>query len=388
MKQKKEDETPPSGPLRLADIARLAGVSTMTVSRALRGGTDCNKSTRQKIEQIAKSLGYKTNPLVSIYQAHVRKARAPAYQATLAWFNDWPDKGHFETTLWDMGLWLGASRRASQLGYTLEEYWTGTSSPLTPDQVAQCANRCARILNSRGIPGMILSNLFNEDFGWWEWPGLAISSIGEHMPSPTSPHRASSEISNELYHTIFTDWFANMRLACDKLRQLGYRRIGLMLSTWHNEHSQRRYSGAFLDQHSFWPACERLPIFCADRIGDTMPEGLPSWLRNNRPDAIICSENKAPGWLKACGYSVPGDIGLAHLTLAPDVKDWTGIDPDLEAIGAASVDVLVNQLHHNERGRPRQPSCTSFRGVWRAGITTLRTPSGASTQPGSLLSSK
>ena len=40
------------------DIAYLAGVSQPTVSRALRGSKSVSLATRQKIEAIARQLGY------------------------------------------------------------------------------------------------------------------------------------------------------------------------------------------------------------------------------------------------------------------------------------------------------------------------------------------
>jgi LacI family gluconate utilization system Gnt-I transcriptional repressor len=43
------------------DLAKLAGVSTMTVSRALRGHPDIQRKTRQRIERLAAEHGYRVN---------------------------------------------------------------------------------------------------------------------------------------------------------------------------------------------------------------------------------------------------------------------------------------------------------------------------------------
>ncbi len=51
------------GPIRLEDVARRAGVSPITVSRALREGTVVAKTTRERVLAAAEALGYTPNLL-------------------------------------------------------------------------------------------------------------------------------------------------------------------------------------------------------------------------------------------------------------------------------------------------------------------------------------
>jgi len=62
-KPSRKPATEPAGRLQMADIARLAGVSTSTVSRALKGSKLVNDETRQRIEQIASQFNYTVNQL-------------------------------------------------------------------------------------------------------------------------------------------------------------------------------------------------------------------------------------------------------------------------------------------------------------------------------------
>ena len=58
-------------------IAENAGVSAMTVSRALRGELNVDPATADRIRAVAESLGYRRNLLVSTVMSTVRGSRHP-----------------------------------------------------------------------------------------------------------------------------------------------------------------------------------------------------------------------------------------------------------------------------------------------------------------------
>jgi DNA-binding LacI/PurR family transcriptional regulator len=252
----------------------------------------------------------------------------------------------------------------------LEEYWTGGGGELSPERVFDEAARCERVLRARGVPGLILPTLFNDEFTQWSWAEIAIACIGEHLFTQNGKRRPESRAAIERFHLIQTDYFDNMRLACESLRTAGYRRIGFMVSDWHDEHAHRRYTGAFLAEQRQWPTRDRLPVLRDEPEPGSDDAHLRVWIQRWKPDAIVCCKNDTVGRIEKAGLRVPDDVGVAHLWWAPDVEDWSGIDPRMESIGAAAVDVLVQQLRSNERGAPLQPVSTTFRGQWHMGRTT------------------
>ena len=59
--------TPPRAKAHLEDIARASGVSKMTVSRVLRGGSGFSDETRDRVMQMAERLGYVPNRLAAAF---------------------------------------------------------------------------------------------------------------------------------------------------------------------------------------------------------------------------------------------------------------------------------------------------------------------------------
>ena len=350
----------------LDDVARAAGVSKMTASRALRGAAECSAATRAKVEAAARAMGYRPNPIVTLFHAAVRR-RSGVYHATLGWVNDFEKRGHHRTTLHLRRPLRGAEKRAAERGFKLEEIWVEDANKLP---VERRALRYAQILKARGAPGVILPTLNHADLALEPWADLAVGELGGMVASAQAAPGVSA--FPERFHHVQPDFFANVELACTALRARGYRRIGMFMAEWHNRYTGRQYEAALRMQMSDWPATDRVkPLITPEPAEEPDQERrLIEWVKRERPDVVLCGLGQTCDWLRRAGWRVPQDIGVAHIWLSDDTPDWSGIDPDLEAVGAAAVDLVISQIQANARGRPPKVHRLSFLGRWTDGVTT------------------
>ena len=73
----------------IREIARQTGLSTATVSLALRGKGRMSAATRKKICDAAQEAGYQSHPLLSQAFCLVRQPSAQRYRETLAFVAEW-----------------------------------------------------------------------------------------------------------------------------------------------------------------------------------------------------------------------------------------------------------------------------------------------------------
>lgn len=355
----------------LDHIAKLAGVHKATVSRALRNHPTIPKSTRDRIQEIARKEGYRPNPLVAMYQAQARSNRPTAMQAAMGWLNDYPNASSWSDFPWLRGYLSGARQRCADMGYRLEEI--NLSAAGGKSYEAEAA-RAAKILRSRGIYGIILPLMLNHQYLTAEWENCVVSLIGSgHLRPPTGPEGFQDRFYPQRFPIADRDLYFNMRLAFQNLLQLGYLRIGLVYSRYIDVEANGLAQAAFLVEQTQVPEPERVPILFLERFKEGRPQAFDQWLDRHKPEAILCINPVVRDWVGELGLKVPEDIGLANLNLVSDVSDWSGVDEQHEEIGASAVDILIGALSRNELGLPRQPRKVLIPGEWVTG-STLRAP--------------
>jgi len=170
-------------------------------------------------------------------------------------------------------------------------------------------------------------------------------------------------------HRVCCDYFQCASLALDRLHKLGYRRIGLALSSELDDRVSHLWYAAYL-LHQASRRTGKIPAMIQPAI---TKEALAAWLRLHRPDVVLTAEDRwvAPirEWLHDLGLQVPADIGYASLDIVPACREVAGIDQRNVAIGRALVDLTVSLMNSPERGIPKRPSSVLIQGEWHPGTT-------------------
>jgi DNA-binding LacI/PurR family transcriptional regulator len=161
-----------------------------------------------------------------------------------------------------------------------------------------------------------------------------------------------------------------IRLALRQLMKLGYRRIGLALSATHDRRVDQAWSTGFAKYLFSQRPANRTDPFVrnSDRCN---PKEFVRWFERQRPDVVVAGNWIIYHWMKDAGIRVPEDAGFILLDLFPEASlpMSAGINQNSKAVAAAAVDLVVGQLHRNERGLPELPKTTLINGFWLNGST-------------------
>jgi LacI family transcriptional regulator len=331
-------------------IAQAAGVHLSTVSLALRNDTRLPETTRKRINDVAKKLGYSPNPLVSLLMSRVRRREA-GYRGTLGYIHTMPPDTPRLKGRVHQNFLAGARKRAADLGYNLDEFF------FTP---ALSMRRLVEMLQTRNIAGLVI----------------------EHMPSALCPNRTlpfdiapfaavsiGVPLASPSLHYVANDQYMRAVLAARELLALGYRRMGLVIYNTFDSAMAHRCSAGFWAVQEYIPGLDALPI-C--RIDESDVRGLRAWIARHKPDAILSSHHSMATMLKSLDVRVPEDIGWAHLDWLPEFKPAAGVYGNSEHTGAAAVELVVSQLHRGEAGPPDHAMSYLVSGTWQPGKTVTR----------------
>jgi DNA-binding LacI/PurR family transcriptional regulator len=162
-------------------------------------------------------------------------------------------------------------------------------------------------------------------------------------------------------HRVVTHHFDNAIKALGLLRQQGFHRIGLAMTSDMEFRSNHSYSAAYYRMAGM-AGEQPLPLLLFDNHN---PRQIRQWFSRHRPEAVLVANAHQATNLIAPHLSVRARTRTAFVSLDHDAAHRvSGIDQLFETIGSHAVDALVAQLHRNERGLPEKPTVTMVEGHW------------------------
>lgn len=328
----------------LREIARQLDISHTTVSRALHNDRRITEAVRQRVQSVAKEMGYQPDPMLAALAHYRRGVAEHPITAALAWVNTWPEPKRLRSFHEFDLYWQGASAEAARSGYRLDELDC-------PKEVSSA--RLHEILLARGIRGILLPPGWagqSPDWGNFDWNDFCIVRFGYSIETPAA-------------HLVAADQLSNGLLAFERMWQRGYRRIGMVM--WKTQGTRLvRFSAGYLYGQLQLPAKFRLPLLMMSETDPAADERqLLAWLKKTKPDAILSDIPMLPRMLAKAGCRVPQDFGLAALSVL-DGGASAGIYQNSDEIGAAAIQLLISLTHHNQRGIPEIPREVLICGRW------------------------
>ncbi len=346
----------PNDRVSLSEVARRAGVSTATASRALQGLKCVKAATRQRVRDAAVAVGYRPDPMMSAFSAYRRTKRGAHGWQSLALVGDITELTPPARPIFDYHRAIAgfARHRAEEMGYHLDFYQC--SPDLPPETLF-------RQLYARGVLGIFVLALQREIL---ECPFL--------QRFPVIVFGLNAHILR--YHNLGPNWGQLTRLAVENAVALGYRRIGFLHLTsfidpsrtgllWWEREKLVRARGPQPEIHTW----------VSENPSHVNHKGyLPAfrkWLREEKPDVII-SDNISPfWWLKLIKKKVPDDV--AYINIGVDgTNRWPGVastNERIEDFGPRAIEILDKLVRKGERGQPDFPFQTLLTGVWQPGKT-------------------
>jgi len=331
--------------IALRDVALAVGVHHTTVSRALKGDFRISEPVRIKIKEAAARLGYTPDPMLSALMVYRSRKQNKRFQGTLAWLTNYPTRDGWRE-FQNIDYFAGASRRASELGYSLDEIWMREFSP----------GRLTQILLSRNVRGILLPTQPRARarlaLDWDKFPAV----------------RYGTTIFWPPLRIADSDHFRGMSLLMRQLKKHGYVSPGLVCSRVTHESIDRNWVAAFLTFQS--PREHRqIPPLMENAL--TFPT-FKRWFLEHQPDVVIATDETIAAWIGQLGRDVPGDVGFALAARHDKSSLCAGLDECSELVGETGVEVLVDMINRGERGLPASPTSTLVPGTWVEGETIRR----------------
>ncbi|WP_112611148.1 LacI family DNA-binding transcriptional regulator (plasmid) [Rhizobium sp. WW22] len=316
----------------IRDVAKLAGVSTGTVSRVLNDHPSVTGELRVRVRGIIEQLGYMPDPSARSMRGKVSRLIGIVIpDLTNPFFSE---------------LVQSAEQAAARHGYNIIVM---TSF----DQAAKEADRIGQ-LTSRKVDGIIL--VPSNDFHTLKPPkGLPIVIVDRLLPG---------------YSGIAADHRSGVRLGVEHLVKLGHRRIGFISGPKDSVPANDRLKGYIDAMELISEGKQNAAPLIAEAAfdyesGRSAGNYLLARARHERPTAIFASsDQQAIGCMRAAhdlGIPIPAALSIVGFDGIPlasmTIPRLTTVKQPIQDIAAAAVAVLLSKQGAPELGKPLLLPC-------------------------------
>lgn len=342
----------------LNDVAKAAGVHVTTVSLALRNHPRLPLATRQKLQDLAEQMGYKPDPFMRALVSYRSGIKAKRAVPTVAYVTNWDTRLGWKKLTAHPLFFEGAEKRAGELGYRLTHFWLG--------EPGLSHARFSGILKARGIRGLIVASHAPErgDRLDFDWHNLSAVKIDYYPHSP-----ALNNVTNNQCDAV--------RMAFQRVRALGYRRIGFVMHRGWDYHVDHLWTAGALCEQQHLPARDVVPALIFPRAEpssawmreyeeSTRPDAaeFAAWFERHRPEVIISAPRFVLPLLKEMKLRVPADVAFVDVFLENFDGQTAGVRQNHAQVGATAVELLAGQLQHGMFGVPAVQTTTFVEGTW------------------------
>ena len=347
----------------LADIAVRAQVHVTTVSLALRNHPRLPPATRERIQGLAKEMGYAPDPFLRALVAYRGKIMPRRNPPTLAYITHWDTRWGWQKVTAHPRFYAGAERKAGELGFRLEHFWVG--------EPGLTHSRLNSILRARAIDGIVVASHMREVDAalCLEWPRFSAVKI-DYLPHQPALHNVTNDQCNIV------------RLAMRQVIAAGYRRVGFVMHRGWDHSVDHLWSAGYLCEQQHLAPEHRVPMYlfpAAEPVGAWINESksevvapaetFDRWFREYRPEVIISKASFVRSRFEALGLRVPRDVAFADVFLETFDQQVAGVRQNHETVGELAVEILAGQLQHNKYGVPDIPTTTFVEGTWFDGAS-------------------
>ncbi len=321
----------------IRDVAKLAGVSTGTVSRVLNDHPSVTDELRTRVRSIIEQLGYMPDPSARSMRSKVSRLIGIIIpDLTNPFFSE---------------LVQSAEQAAAKHGYNIIVMTSFDRAAKEADRIGQ--------LTSRKVDGIIL--VPSNDFHALKVPkGLPIVIVDRLLPG---------------YSGIAADHRSGVRLGVEHLVKLGHHRIGFISGPKSSVPANDRLQG-YLDamksaNNGSQSAAQLIAEAAFDyESGRSAGNYLLARARHERPTAVFASsDQQAIGCMRAAhdlGIPVPAALSIVGFDGIPlasmTTPRLTTVKQPIQQIAAAAVAVLLGKQDAPDLGKPLLLPCELSKG--------------------------